>query len=217
MTHCNIACHGEPCKSQHWKRLSRICCTQYADAEEYAHALDYTRVEEYAGHGGVTSAKEEGREGGGIAQTTSGLTHLSCGGHQCSRRLAWFYQLSYHKVWFSTWVQVCMYYRYTVEVFVSRMKRSLDMSGIPSLPLSFTQYNLWEPLGQKMIKQDDCNTQRGMLSPTLFVWLSGQVSKVRIWSLTGTLLCEEKREILAKCCPQILWNSRFVLSERSSH
>ena len=159
MTHCNIACHGEPCKSQHWERLSRICCAQYADAEEYAHALDYSRVEEYAGHGGVTSAKEEGEGGGGIAQTTGGLTHLSCGGHQCSRRLAWFYQLSYHKVWFSTWVQVCMYYRYTVEVFFSRMKRSLDLSEIPSLPLSFTQYNLWEPFGQKVIKQDDCNLQ----------------------------------------------------------
>ena len=39
------------------------------------------------------------------------------------------------------------------------MKRSLDLSEIPSLPLSFTQYNLWEPFGQKVIKQDDCNLQ----------------------------------------------------------
>ena len=39
------------------------------------------------------------------------------------------------------------------------MKRSMDLSEIPSLPLSFTQYNLWEPFGQKVIKQDDCNLQ----------------------------------------------------------
>ena len=27
MTHCNIACHGEPCKSQHWERLKDLLCT----------------------------------------------------------------------------------------------------------------------------------------------------------------------------------------------